>query len=772
MKNIAILVGSLNGGGAERIVGLLSKRLSREYNVYLFLLHTNNIVYEYEGTIVNLSINGRDFVKYYAAQYKKKYKVDCAISFLEDMNFINIQTKGKEFVVISERCTPSKQYLPYDYRNPGIKKLYNYADKIVAVSHGVKYDLVERFGVQKDIITTIYNFINKDAIYEKMNMELEEDILSFVGNSKVVLNVGRLAEQKNQKKLLVQFSKLLLEGEDVKLIIIGSGVMYTHLCELVCCLGIGSYVKIVNYMSNPFPFYKLATIFALTSDWEGLPNVVLEAMTCGTAVVAVDCLSGPRELLKGSNDYINMITGIEICENGILVEQADTDTTGETEYFKNAMKILLHDENMRNTLTANAKKYMEEYSNEKIGNYWIETIGENTHRKYERLPELVNEALVARKIIIYGAGGIGRLVLEPYLNKEKEYELLCFAVSDRKGNRESVCGIPVFEIGQLLEHKEDAVVLIGVSEKFRQEVVDTLDGYGFKNIQFPVYAVKDYFDYSKLQECQYKDEISKWYMVNTGQRFDWNNLNTYNEKLQWLKLYDCIEEKKVLSDRYRVRAYAKEKIGEQYLVPLYGCWDSIDQVNFNILPKQFVLKCTHGLKWSIAVEDRELLDIPKIKEQFESWMMLDYAFISGFSMNYQGIAPKIIAEEKINESDNVELSEYSIYVFDGMARLVQVDIGGATNRRRNLYTTNWEYLQYGIEYPMATDINVEKPRHLEKLIELSEKLGRGFRHVRVDFYYNGSRIYFNKMNFIPENGIGKFTSKKLEKQMGSWILLP
>ncbi len=772
MKNIAIMVGSLNGGGAERIAGLLSKRLSCEYNVYLFLLNTNNIVYEYEGTIVNLSINGRDFVRYYVAQYKKKFKVDCAISFLEEMNFINIQTKGKEQVVISERCTPSKQYPLYDYRNPCIKKLYNYADKIIAVSHGVKYDLIERFGVQRDIITTIYNFINKDAICEKMNMEIKEDILSFVGNSKVVLSVGRLAEQKNQKKLLVQFSKLLREGEDVKLIIVGSGEMHTQLCELVCCLGIIQNVKIVDYMINPFPFFKIATIFALTSDWEGLPNVVLEAMTCGIPVVAVDCLSGPRELLKGSNDYINMIMGIEICEKGILVEQADTDTTGETEYFKSAMKMLLHDENMRNTLVANAKKYMEGYSNEEIGNWWIKTIGENTHREYDRFPKMVDEALVVRKIIIYGAGGIGRLVIEPYLNKENEYELLCFAVSDMKGNSESVCGIPVFEISQLLEHKEDAVVLIGVSEKFRQEVVDTLERYGFKNIQFPVYAVKDYFDYSRLQECQYKDEISKWYMVRTGQRFDWNNLTTYNEKLQWLKLYDCIEEKRMLSDRYQVRLYVEEKIGEQYLIPLYGCWDSFEQVNFNILPRQFVLKCTHGLKWSIVVEDRELLDIPKVKEQLESWMMLDYAYISGFSMNYRGIVPKIIVEELIKKSDNAELSEYGIYVFNGKAKLVQVDIGGTTDRRRNLYTKNWEQLQYGIEYPMATGINIEKPRHLKKMIGLSEVLGRGFRHVRIDFYYNGSRIYFNKMNFIPENGIGKFTSKRLEKQMGSWILLP
>lgn len=772
MKNIAIMIGCLHGGGAERIAGLLSKRLSRKYNVYLFLTNTDNIVYEYEGTIVNLAINGNEFIKYYAAEYKKKYEIDCAISFLEGMNFINIQTKGKEKVIISERCTPSRQYFAYDYPSQCIKRLYNYADKIVSVSQGVEYDLIERFHIKKDSVTTIYNFVDKDIVYRKLNMELAKDVSDFAGDSKIVLNIGRLAVEKKQKKLLVQFSKLLSEGEDAKLIIVGSGGLYKQLCELVHSLGIGKYVKIINYMNNPFPCHKIATIFALTSDSEGLPNVILEAMVCGTPIVAVDCMSGPRELLKESSDYKDKITGIEICKNGILVEQADSDTTGRTEYFKNAMKILLHDEHLRNTMASNAKRYMENYSNEKIGNDWIKVIEENTYSSSEKVPEVADGVLTAKKIIIYGAGVVGRLVMLPYLNKEKEYDLLCFAVSGREGNAESIYGIPVFEIEQLLEYRDDAVVLIGVSEKFQQEVTDMVEDYGFKHIAYPVYQQRDYVYYCETDECHYKEEVSKWYMEKTDKRFEWNNLNTYNEKLQWLKLYDCTKEKRMLSDRYQVRAYVEERIGEQYLIPLYGCWDSFEQIDFDSLPEQFVLKCTHGPKWSLIVEDKELLNMAKIKEQFESWMMLDYAYISGFSMNYRGIVPRIIAEEKIKEPDNEELNEYGIYVFDGKVKIVQPDCGKNSDFKSNLYTKDWEELLDGMEYPTASDIRIEKPRHLGKMIELSEELGRGFRHVRVDFYFNGSRIYFNKMNFIPENGIGKFTSKKLEKQMGSWILLP
>lgn len=771
MKNIAIMIGCLHSGGAERIAGLLSKKLSSKYNVYLFLLDTNNIVYDYEGTIVDLGINGSSFIKYYAAQYKKIYKIDCAISFLEELNFINIQTKGTEYVIISERNTPSMQYSLWGYQNPRIKKLYKYADKIVAVADGVKHDLISQFGIDRAMIATIYNFIDKDIIYKKMSMEISKDILAFIGSSKVILNVGRLEAQKNQKKLLVQFSKLINEGEDVKLIIVGSGKLYKSLCSFVEDLGIKKYVRIMDYEKNPFPYYRIAMIFALTSDYEGLPNVVLEAMICKTAVAAVDCLSGPRELLKESIDYKERVTGIEICKNGILVEQTDSDMTGETDYFKSAMKILLHDNSLRDTLVENAKKYMDTYSNEKIGNEWVEVI-EKTYHKNEKAPEVVGYALAVRKIIVYGAGDIGRLVIRPYLNKEKEYDLLCFAVSDRKGNRENIYGIPVFEIGQLIEHKEDAAVLIGVSEKFQQEVVDTVERCGFKNIYFPVYDRKDYSDYRKTEEYQYKDELSKWYMERTGQRFDWKSLRTYNEKLQWIKLYDCIEEKRVLSDKYQVRNYVREKIGERYLVPLLGCWDSFEQIQFDVLPAQFVLKCTHGPGWSWIVKDKTQLDMQQIKQQFESWMLLDYAYISGFGMGYKNLVPKIIAEEKIEGVNNEELGEYGVYVFDGRARIVQVDIQRSANRRRNLYSRDWEYLQYGIGYPTAPDIRMDKPEYLEGLIELSEKLCSGFRHVRVDFYSDGRKIYFNKMVFVPGNGVEEFTSKKFAMQMGSWILLP
>ena len=162
MKNIAIISMSLNSGGAERIAGLLSKELSRYYNVYLFLLSIENIMYEYGGTIVDIGQSG-PFYEYPIKKYKEKYQIEVAISFLEIMNFANIRTRGKERVIISERCVQSLIEPPLISQTEKIKRYYNFADEIVSCSEGVKFDLVHNYKVN-NTITTIYNFIDKKNI--------------------------------------------------------------------------------------------------------------------------------------------------------------------------------------------------------------------------------------------------------------------------------------------------------------------------------------------------------------------------------------------------------------------------------------------------------------------------------------------------------------------------------------------------------------------------------------------------------------------------------
>ena len=204
MKNVAIITTSLNGGGAERIAGLLSKELSKRYNVYLFLMSTENIIYEYGGTIVNIGYSG-PFYEYAIKVYKEKYDINISISFLEIMNFANIRTRGKERVIISERSVQSL-CTPFLYSEAEkISRYYDYADEIVACSYGVKYDLEESYKIENDI-SVVYNFINKENIAKKSLESIDSKILEFLDGSDFFLNVGRLHEQKNQERLIKQFS--------------------------------------------------------------------------------------------------------------------------------------------------------------------------------------------------------------------------------------------------------------------------------------------------------------------------------------------------------------------------------------------------------------------------------------------------------------------------------------------------------------------------------------------------------------------------------------
>lgn len=481
MKNIAIISTCLNSGGAERIAGLLSKELSEYYNVYLFLFSTENIVYEYSGTIVDIGQLG-PFYEYQIKLYKKYYKIDVAISFLEIMNFANIRSRGSERVIISERCTQSLIQPSLISQTIKIKRYYNFADAIVSCSEGVKYDLIYNYKIDNKI-STIYNFIDKETILLKSYENLPNEVQNFLNGNEFFINIGRLHPQKNQKRIILQFSYFHVTHPDKKLLILGSGELESELLDYITEMGLVDSVMIISYTKNPFLYISKAKSLILASHYEGLPNVLLEAMTLKCPIIAVDCLSGPRELLMDEVNYVKPLEPLIIGKRGILVCDDRTEDNGKTKYMAKAMELLCSSDSLVMDFIKNEQTYMEEYKNHKIAEKWIQVIENNEIKEQISLFSIEENLLYkAKYIVIYGAGLIGKSI---FFTLSKRYKIDSFVVSMRKIEEKDFMGVPIREISELNYNQKDTVVIIGVNDRFQDEVIFTLQKYGFKQYVFP-----------------------------------------------------------------------------------------------------------------------------------------------------------------------------------------------------------------------------------------------------------------------------------------------
>ena len=481
MKNIAIISRSLNSGGAERIAGLLSKELSNYYNVYLFLLNTEDKVYEWGGEIVDIGQLGA-FYEYPISFYKKFYKIDVAISFLEIMNFANIRASEDEKIIISERCVQSLIEPSLVSQRLRIKRYYDFADEIVSCSEGVKYDMVHNYGI-KNKMTTIYNFIDKEGIISKSHDEISNKVRNFLKGAEFFVNVGRLHPQKKQKRLIKQFSYFHTIYQNIKLIIIGSGELESELESYITELDLKNSVKIISYTPNPFIYIAKAKALILSSHYEGLPNVILEAMTLGCPVIATDCLAGPRELLIDEMNYEKPMEPLRIGKRGILVCDDKTEDTGESWNMAKAMEILCESDSLAKELRENGLSYMDEYTNHKILEQWINVIEREKRREKVNILKKEDDLLRnAKYIVIYGAGLVGKNM---FLKLSKEYKIDCFVVTKKRTGEVSFLGVPIIEISDLNYNPNDTAIIIGVGDNSQDDVIRTSEKYGFRQYVFP-----------------------------------------------------------------------------------------------------------------------------------------------------------------------------------------------------------------------------------------------------------------------------------------------
>ena len=195
----------------------------------------------------------------------------------------------------------------------------------------------------------------------------------------------------------------------------------------------------------------------------------------------------------------------------------------------------------------------------------------------------------------------------------------------------------------------------------------------------------------------YGDKLKIWYKDKTGKELNLDSPKTFNEKLQWLKLYDSTKLKGLLSDKYESRQWLKTELGKDYSVKILGVWDKFNDIDFNKLPNKFVLKATHGSGWNIIVRDKNKFNIDDAKKKFDSWLKIDYAFVMGYELHYSYIKPRIIAEEYLED----DIIDYRFYCYNGSPKEVWVDkYSGSENHRRTIFDINWNKKDFLCTWPI------------------------------------------------------------------------
>ncbi len=258
-----------------------------------------------------------------------------------------------------------------------------------------------------------------------------------------------------------------------------------------------------------------------------------------------------------------------------------------------------------------------------------------------------------------------------------------------------------------------------------------------------------------------------------GKKLDLNNPQTYNEKIQWLKLYDRRPEYTTMVDKYEAKLYAERIIGGKYIVPTLGVWNHFDEIDFNKLPNQFVLKCTHDCGGLVICKNKEMLDKIAARQKIERCLKNNY-YHSLREWPYKNVKPRIIAETYLEDSATHDLRDYKFFAFDGVPRAMFI----ATDRQNensetkfDFYDMDFNHLDLINGHPNAI-IPPQKPKSFEEMKRLAGLLSKGIPQLRVDFYEVDGRVYLGELTFAHWGGIVPFDPPFWDRVFGDWITLP
>ena len=258
-----------------------------------------------------------------------------------------------------------------------------------------------------------------------------------------------------------------------------------------------------------------------------------------------------------------------------------------------------------------------------------------------------------------------------------------------------------------------------------------------------------------------------------GRRLDLKHPRSFNEKMQWLKINYYDERLPRMVDKYAVREYIREWIGEEYLVPLLGVWDRAEEIDWDSLPDRFVLKCTHGSHTNIICTDKAKLDRAAAAETLDRWLDDEWTYYFGREWPYLQVKPRIIAEAFIESDEPGGIRDYKFLCFHGKPDNMMI----CSNRQIGQvsfdhFTRDWKLIRCQcVDQAKPADYTVPPPPRAEEMFAVAEKLAAHFPFVRVDLYCEHDRIYFGELTFFPASGFDTDYSREGDMRFGSLIRL-
>ena len=265
------------------------------------------------------------------------------------------------------------------------------------------------------------------------------------------------------------------------------------------------------------------------------------------------------------------------------------------------------------------------------------------------------------------------------------------------------------------------------------------------------------------------------YRLKMGKKLDLEHPKTYTEKIQWLKLHNDSELCTKVVDKYAVRAYISETIGEEYLIPMLGVWNKYEEIDFDMLPDKFVLKCSHDSGSVIICKDKSHFDYRSAEKKLSSSLRHNF-YLKGRELPYKNVPPRIIAEQFMVDDKSSDLADFKFFCFNGEPKILFYASDRFNAAHRPAY---FDYYDMDLNrLDISSKGHLHNPKGLdyfpqfEEMKRLSGVLSHGFPHVRVDFYLINGKVYFGELTFHHDGGYVPFEPDKWDQILGDWIRLP